>query len=417
MFKLAIANRVQGINPSATLEIDSMSKAMKSAGEPVISFAAGEPDFLTPSQALDDAKDALEVPSTHKYSNTAGDQRLREEVANETNECQKLVGSQQFTADDVVVTNGGKEAVFAIIATLLNEGDELLLPTPAWLTYEEVVRFFGAKVVPVLGQRDLSYKVTVPQLEAAWTPATKAILLNSPSNPTGAVYSEDELRAIGQWALEKGIWVISDEIYEYLIYNSLYQERKNSGFNTAPHLLEVCPELREQIVIINGVSKAYAMTGWRVGWAIGPKIVIGGIKRLKGHLSSNVNNLAQTVALSSIRKAGSDRDLMRDAFEKRSDLITSLLLEIPEFKVTQPEGAFYSFIDISEVLNTPLGQNGSKVGDSSEFAKLLLEEEKVAVVPMDAFGIENHIRLSYALSEADISEGVSRIAKFVNGQS
>ncbi|MDR1861972.1 MAG: pyridoxal phosphate-dependent aminotransferase [Candidatus Ancillula sp.] len=405
------------IKPSATLEIDALAKKLKAQGRPVISFAAGEPDFATPSFIVDAATDAARNPAAQKYTPAAGLPELREAVALQINQEQKLASGATFTAEDVVVTNGGKEAVFLSLAVTLDPGDEVLIACPAWLTYQELIAYFGAKCVEVLGAQECSYKVSVAQLEANCTTKTKLLILNSPSNPTGAIYSEDELREIGEWCRLKGIWVIADEIYEYLIYSDVLKRRQEKGFDTAPHILETVPELRENVIIINGVAKSSAMTGWRIGWLAGPEKIVRNAKKLKSHLSSNTNNIGQFAALEALNAYNSGRKVelhkMRDQFAKRAELIYALLSEITAFDVIKPQGAFYAFVNVSRALNTPLGSSQVVAESAQELAMILLNEINVAVVPMDAFGIEDHIRLSYALGEDDLTEGIGRMKRFI----
>ena len=410
-----LSRSAKAISVSATLEIDELGKKLAAAGKPVISFGAGEPDFATPTKVLEAAKRSVDDSKMHKYSPVGGLLELRQEVAKQINFEQHLPTSATFSAEDVIVTNGGKQAVFEALAALVDPDDEVLLPQPSWLTYAEVVKYLGGTSVNVA--TDTHYKVTPATLEAASSEKTCLLVLNSPANPTGALYTEAELVAIGEWCLKRGIWCIADEIYEYLIYPPQLDERQQRGFETAPHLLEVCPTMRPHTVIINGVAKSSAMTGWRVGWAAGPSAVIAAMKRLQGHLTSNVNNFAQAaavVALQSIRENVSD---MRKVFNERRLLITQLLSEIERangyFRLAPPEGAFYAFVDISGLLGKPLGANNAIAQNANDFARILLEEVNVAVVPMDSFGIENHIRFSYALSSEDIREGIGRIAEFL----
>ncbi|MDR2508957.1 MAG: pyridoxal phosphate-dependent aminotransferase [Candidatus Ancillula sp.] len=411
-----LSSRAKAISLSATLEIDELGKKLRAAGKPVISFGAGEPDFPTPEAALEAAKAGVDSPKMHKYSPVGGLLKLREKVAKQINAEQALPDNATFSAEDIIVTNGGKQAVFESLAVLIDPDDEVLLPKPSWLTYAEVVKYLGGKSIAV--ETDREYKITPETLSSAYTDKTSLLVLNSPANPTGAVYTEDELIAIGKWCLERDIWCVADEIYEYLIYPPLLNERVEKGFQTAPHLLEVCPELRERTIIINGVAKSSAMTGWRVGWAAGPRDAINAMKRMQGHLTSNVNNIAQVAAISALESINENVSAMRSVFDERRLLISSLLNEIDlatngYFRLASPQGAFYAFVDISGLIGKEIGKSRNVAMDANDFAKMLLEEVNVAVVPMDSFGIENHIRFSYALASDDIREGIRRIHDFL----
>jgi aspartate/methionine/tyrosine aminotransferase len=409
------------------MEIDSLGKKLKAQGEPVISFGAGEPDFPTPQFILDAVQEVVDDPKYHKYSAGAGLPELRAAIAEQVNEVQHLAGTaQEIQASQVVVTNGGKQAVFEALAAIINEGDEILLPTPAWLTYDEVINYFGGKTVTVPGNAANSYKVTAQDLTLHATAKTKALIINSPSNPTGAVYTAEELVELGKWALENKVWIISDEIYEYLVYDEFSTWNESA---TAPHFLEVMPELAEQTIIVNGMAKQAAMTGWRVGWAVAPLKLAAAITNLQSHLTSNVNNLAQYAALVAITSPRTWFEGMHEAFDARRQLIYSLLSDIQrdsgeQVKVNLPKGAFYALADISDFISAEgrtveLGAKGAPkriAKSANEFAKILLEEEKVAVVPLESFGIENHIRFSYALAEDDIRQGVTRLKQFLLGE-
>jgi aspartate/methionine/tyrosine aminotransferase len=398
------------------LEVDALGKKLKSEGKLVISFGAGELDFAPPEAALTSAKAAVDDVASNRYSSSAGLSSLRAKIAQKVNRIQQLHGTvAEVSEEQVVVTNGGKQAVFEILAAVLNPGDEIILLGPSWLTYYEVAEYHGAKVVNIPGDAQNNYKVTPDELQSAISSKTKAIIINSPCNPTGAVYAADELYAIGEVLLNTDVWVISDEIYESLIYGELASQRE-----TAPHILEVLPELAEQTILVNGVSKSYAMTGWRVGYLIAPGWVAAQILKLQGHLSSNVNNIAQKAALAALETPSDHFAKMRKILEERRDLIVSLLEQIRigssssrgvSFNI--PDGAFYVIVNVEKLLNTPLSHEKLVADDTTSLVKLLLKKTLVAVVPMDSFGIKNHIRFSYALSKEDIREGITRIIDFL----
>lgn len=388
-----ISQRVGAVAESVTLSIDAKAKAMKAAGEPVISFGAGEPDYPTPSYIVDAAIAAAKDPKNHKYSPTSGLPELREAIAKKT----KRDSGYEVTAAQVLVTNGGKQAVDHAFATILDDGDELLLPAPYWTTYPELAKLAGG--VPVVLDTDEStgFKVTVAQLEAARTPRTKALLFVSPSNPTGAVYTRDEIKAIGEWAVANGVWVIADEIYEHLTF----------GGRESNSLPVVVPEAANTTLIINGVAKTYAMTGWRVGWLIGPADVIKAAGNRHSHNASNVSNVSQRAAIAAVEGDLSAVAEMRESFDRRRKLIFELVNNAPGLSCLEPEGAFYAFVNVKDVYGRTL--RGREINSSLDFVEVLLDEMKVAVVPGEAFGAAGYVRLSYALSDADITEGLERI--------
>ncbi len=392
-----ISRRIGGIAESATLAVDAKAKALKAAGRPVIGFGAGEPDFPTPDYIVEAAVAACSVPANHRYTPAAGLPELRAAVAAKT----ARDSGYEVGADQVLVTNGGKQAVYQAFATLLDPGDEVLLPAPYWTTYPEAVRLAGGVPVEVFAGEDQDYLVTVEQLEAARTPRTKVLLFCSPSNPTGSVYPAEQVRAIGQWALEHGVWVVTDEIYEHLVYD---------GVSASSIVVEV-PELADTTVVLNGVAKTYAMTGWRVGWLIGPKDVVKAATNLQSHLTSNVNNVAQRAAIAALTGDLSAAHAMREAFDRRRRTIVRMLNEIDGVVCPTPQGAFYAYPSVRGVLGRSIG--GRTPQTSAELAELILEEAEVAVVPGEAFGPSGYLRLSYALGDDDLVEGVSRLQKLL----
>jgi aspartate aminotransferase len=388
-----ISRRVGAIAESATLAVDAKAKALKAAGEPVIGFGAGEPDFATPAHIVEAAVAACRDPKNHRYSPAAGLPELREAIAYKT----KRDSGWDTTAARVLVTNGGKHAVYNTFEALLNPGDEVLIPAPYWTTYPEPVVLTGAKPVVIPSDAVSGSKITVDQLEAARTPATKALLFVSPSNPTGAVYSRDETEAIGRWALAHGIWVITDEIYEHLVY----------GGHEFHSIATLVPELDDRLVILNGVAKTYAMTGWRVGWMIGPPDLIKAATNLQSHCTSNVANVSQIAALAALTGDLTAVAEMRAAFDRRRQRMHALLNQIEGVYCPEPEGAFYAFPSFEGVLGRTI--NGRKATSTSELAGIILDEVKVAVVPGEAFGAPGYFRLSFALGDDDLGEGITRI--------
>ena len=373
--------------------MDAQAKALKAQGRPVIGFGAGEPDFPTPDYIVQAAIEAASDPAMHHYTPAAGLPALRAAIA------AKTLRDSGYEVDpaSVLVTNGGKQAVFQAFAALLDPGDEVLLPTPYWTTYPEAIKLAGGVTVPVFAGADQEYKVTVDQLEAARTDRTKVLLHCSPSNPTGAVYTPEETRAIGLWALEHGIWVITDEIYEHLLYD---------GAQPA-HIVALVPDLADQTVVVNGVAKTYAMTGWRVGWLIGPRDVVKAATSFQSHLTSNVANVSQRAALAAVSGPLDAAEHMREAFDRRRRTIVSMLSDIDGFEVPVPRGAFYAYPSVEGVLGRTI--RGVTPTTSAELADLILREVEVAVVPGEAFGPSGYLRLSYALSDDDLAEGVGRI--------
>lgn len=395
-----ISTRIASIAESATLAVDAKAKALKAAGRPVIGFGAGEPDFPTPDYIVAAAIEACAQPRWHRYTPAAGLPELREAIAVKT----KRDSGYEVTPGQVMVTNGGKHAVYSGFAALLDPGDEVLLPAPYWTTYPEAIRLAGGVAVEVPTDETHGYLATVAQLEAARTGRTKALLFCSPSNPTGAVYPPDQVEAIGRWALEHGIWVLCDEIYEHLVYGD------------AQHVSMpvVVPELAQQCLVLNGVAKTYAMTGWRVGWLIGPADVVTATVNLQSHLSSNVANVSQIAALAAVSGDLSAVADMRSAFDRRRQLIVPLLAAIPGIECPDPQGAFYVYPSVKGLLGRPL--RGRVASSSAELAGIVLEEVEVAVVPGEAFGTPGYVRMSYALGDDDIVEGVGRLADLVGSR-
>ena len=392
-----IASRIAAITPSATLVVDSKAKALKADGQPVIGFGAGEPDFPTPAHIVEAARQALNDPKNFRYSPSAGLPELKQAIAEKT----LRDSGVQVEPSQVLVTNGGKQAVYEAFAAVIDTGDDVLLPAPYWTTYPECIRLAGGNPIEVFAGSEQDYKVTVEQLEAAYPPATKALLFVSPSNPTGSVYTEEETRAIGQWALAKGIFVFTDEIYEHLTYD---------GVNSVS-ILKVVPELTPNFNILNGVAKTYAMTGWRVGWMVGPQDVIAAASNLQSHLSSNVNNIAQRAALAALAGPQDEVAVMHAAFDRRRKAIVAGLNAIEGVHCPTPQGAFYAYPDVRGLLGKEF--DGVRPQTSAELADLILEKALVAVVPGEAFGPSGYLRLSYALSDEDLAEGVERLQKFL----
>jgi aspartate aminotransferase len=393
-----ISARIGAISESATLAVDAKAKALKAAGRPVIGFGAGEPDFPTPDYIVEAAVEAARDPKNHRYSPAGGLPELKQAIVEKT----KRDSGYAIEAAQVLVTNGGKHAVYNTFATLLDPGDEVLLPAPYWTTYPETIQLAGGVPVEVLADETQNYLVTVEQLEAARTEKTKALLFCSPSNPTGAVDTPEAIEAIGRWALEHGIWVITDEIYEHLTYG-------DTKFTSLPVAV---PELADQTVVLNGVAKTYAMTGWRIGWMIGPKDVIKAATNLQSHQTSNVNNVAQRAAIAALTGDLSAVDEMKVAFDRRRKLMVSMLNEIPGVECPEPTGAFYAYPSVKGVLGKEIA--GRTPTTSAELAEIILDEAEVAVVPGEAFGAPGYLRLSYALGDEDLTEGVSRITKLLS---
>jgi aspartate aminotransferase len=376
------------------LAVDAKAKALAAAGRPVIGFGAGEPDFPTPDYIVQAAVEACGEARWHRYTPAGGLPTLKEAIAVKTGRDSGL----QVGADQVLVTNGGKQALYNAFAALLNPGDEVILPAPYWTTYPESIQLAGGVPVEVPTDETTGYRASVADLEAARTDKTTMLVFVSPSNPTGAVYSPAEVEAIGRWALEHGLWVVTDEIYEHLVYGE-------ARFSSMPVLV---PELADQCVVINGVAKTYAMTGWRVGWMIGPKDIVKAATNLQSHATSNVANVSQVAALAAVSGGLEAVEEMKVAFDRRRLLIVDMLNAIPGVECPTPEGAFYAYPSVKGVVGKEI--RGSRPTSSTELAALILDEVEVAVVPGEAFGTPGYLRLSYATSDANITEGVQRIA-------
>jgi aspartate aminotransferase len=388
-----LSRKLSAIAESATLKVDAKAKALQAAGRPVISYAAGEPDFATPQFIVDAAADALRDPANYRYTPAVGLPVLREAIAAKTLRDSGL----EVSPAQVVVTNGGKQAVYQAFQAVVNPGDEVLLPAPYWTTYPEAIALADGVPVEVFAGADQEYKVTVEQLEAARTERTTALVFVSPSNPTGSVYTAEETRAIGEWAVEHGIWIISDEIYQNLVYEGV----------RAVSIVEACPAAAGQTILVNGVAKTYAMTGWRLGWMVGPTDAIKLAANLQSHLSSNVNNVAQRAALAALTGPQTEAEAMRVAFDRRRRLIVDELSKIEGMTVPTPLGAFYAYPDVRGLLGRDW--HGVRIDTSLELADLILDKAEVAVVPGEAFGPSGYLRLSYALGDDALLEGIRRM--------
>jgi aspartate/methionine/tyrosine aminotransferase len=389
-----VSARIAAIAESATLAVDAKAKALKAAGRPVIGFGAGEPDFPTPDYIVEAAVAACRDPRNHRYTPVAGLPELRAAVAGKTARDTGYV----VDAAQVLITNGGKQAVYNAFATLCDPGDEVLLIAPYWTTYPEAIKLAGGVPVEVITDETSGYLASVEQLEAARTERTKVLLFVSPSNPTGAVYPREQVEAIGAWAKEHDLWVVTDEIYEHLVYG----DAEN---------VSIAHSAGERVIVLNGVAKTYAMTGWRVGWLIGPADIVRAAANLQSHSTSNVNNVAQVAALAAVSGDLSAVAEMRAVYDRRRRAIVSLLNEIPGIVCPEPLGAFYAYPSVKGLLGTSV--RGRTSANSAELATVILEEAEVAVVPGEAFGTPGYLRMSYALSDDDLAEGIARIAKLV----
>lgn len=395
-----LSSRVTLISPSATLKVDQKAKALQAEGRPVISFAAGEPDFPSPRHVVAAAVEACRKPESHRYSPVAGLPALREAIADKT----ATDSGRRVDPSQVLVTNGGKQAVYQACQVVLGARDEVILPSPYWTTYPEAIRLAGAKTVEVFAGVDHGYKVTVNQLEAVRTPRTSALLFASPSNPTGATYTNAEAREIGLWAAEHNIWIIADEIYQNLVYDDL------SPGSHAASIVEAAPEAAENTILVNGVAKTYAMTGWRLGWMVGPEAPIKAAANLQSHLSSNVANVSQVAGLAALTGDQSEALAMREKFNQRRQTIVAGLDAIPGFVCPDPAGAFYVYPNVQGLLGETFG--GVTPTSTLELADLILEQCEVAIVPGEAFGPSGYLRFSYALGDDDLAEGIERLQKF-----
>lgn len=393
-----VSRRIGGIAESATLAVDAKAKAMRAAGAPVIGFGAGEPDFPTPDYIVAAAVAAASDPKSHRYSPAGGQPALKEAIAAKTLRDSGL----EVAASQVLVSNGGKQALYNAFATLLDPGDEVLLPAPYWTTYPESIALAGGVTVEVPTDETTGYRTSVAQLEQFVTDKTKVLVFVSPSNPTGAVYSPAEVEAIGRWAADRGLWVVTDEIYEHLVYG-------DAEFSSMPVLT---PDLQDRCVVVNGVAKTYAMTGWRVGWLIGPADVVKAATNLQSHATSNVCNVAQAAALAAVSGDLTVVAQMREAFDRRRQLIVGLLNDIPGVDCPMPEGAFYAYPSVKGLLGQQIA--GRTPTTTTELAEIILDEAQVAVVPGEAFGTPGYLRLSYALGDEDIATGVGRMAELLS---
>jgi aspartate aminotransferase len=393
-----VSARIGSIAESATLKVDARAKALQAQGRPVISYAAGEPDFPTPDHIVEAAVVAARDPRNHRYTPAAGLPDLREAIAEKTRRDSGL----DVPASQVIVTNGGKQGVYQAFATLLDPGDEVLMPTPYWTTYPEAIRLAGGVPVEVFAGADQDYLVTVEQLEAARTPRTKVLLFVSPSNPTGSVYSREQTAAIGEWAEANGLWVISDEIYQNLTYDGV----------EATSIVEAVPALADRTILVNGVAKTYAMTGWRVGWMVGPADVIKAAGNLQSHLSSNVANISQRAAIAALTGPQEPVETMRQAFDRRRKTIVAELNRIDGFVTPNPQGAFYVYPDVTGLFGRTI--DGVTPTTSLEVADLLLEKAEVAAVPGEAFGPSGYLRFSYALGDEPLLEGIRRLQSLLS---
>ncbi|NQX13216.1 pyridoxal phosphate-dependent aminotransferase [Microbacteriaceae bacterium VKM Ac-2855] len=395
MSERRISARIAAIAESATLKVDAKAKALQAQGRPVISYAAGEPDFATPAHIVEAASAAVLDPKNYRYTPAAGLPELKKAIADKT----ARDSGWAVDPSQVIVTNGGKQAVYQAFQTLLDDGDEVLVPTPYWTTYPEAIKLAGGVQVDVFAGSEQNYLVTVEQLEAARTEKTKVLLFVSPSNPTGAVYSPEQTTAIGEWAAANGLWVIADEIYQNLTYDGV----------KALSIVEAVPALQDRTILVNGVAKTYAMTGWRVGWMVGPADAIKGAANLQSHLSSNVSNISQRAAIAALTGPQDAAEEMRQAFDRRRTVIVAELNKIDGIHCPTPEGAFYVYPDVQGLLGREWG--GVTPTTSLELADLILEQAEVATVPGEAFGPSGYLRLSYALGDEQLLEGVQRLQK------
>jgi aspartate aminotransferase len=393
-----ISERLASIAPSATLAVDAKAKALQAAGEDVVGFGAGEPDFPTPAHIVEAAVVACRDPKNHRYTPAGGLPELKEAIASKT------LRDSGFSVDasQVVVTNGGKHAVFSAFAALCDPGDEVIVPAPYWTTYPEAIHLAGGVSVVVDTTDEAGFKVTTDQLDAAKTDRTKVLLFVSPDNPSGAIYSPAEVKEIGEWALANDVWVVTDEIYEHLVYG-------DHEFASMPTLV---PDLADRCLVLNGVAKTYAMTGWRVGWLIGPNDVAKAVTNFQSHATSNVANVAQRAALAAVAGPLDDVAMMREAFTRRGATMHRMLGEIPGVTCIEPQGAFYCFPNVSGLLGRDI--RGSVATTTLELADLVLEQAKVAFVPGEAFGAPGYARFSFALGDDDLVEGIRRIADLVS---
>ena len=394
-----LSERINRVAPSATLAVDSKAKAMKAEGIDVIGFGAGEPNFPTPAPIVAAAAEAVQDAKNYRYTPRAGLPELRKAIAEKT----LRDSGYEVDPNQVIVTNGGKQAVYSAFQILLDEGDEVIIPTPYWTSYPEAVKLAGGVPVEVFAGADRNFEPSLEDLEKARTERTKAIIVNTPNNPTGAVWKPEAVKAIGEWAVEHHVWVISDEIYEHLNYD---------GAKTT-YVGAAVPEVRGQLLVLNGVAKTYAMPGWRVGWMIAPIDVAKAASKLQGHMTSNVNNISQRAAIAAVSGSLDAVYEMREAFDRRRQTIVAALNDIEGVNCPTPTGAFYAFADVSALLNKPLGASKASYASTSELAAALLDEGHVAAVPGEAFGAPGYLRFSYALADDDLVEGMKRMKQWV----
>ena len=394
-----LSRRISAISESATMAVDARAKALKAAGEPVIGFGAGEPDFVTPAHIVEAAVAACRDAANHRYTPAGGLPALKEALADKT----ERDSAWRPEASEILVTNGGKHAVYNACATVIDPGDEVLLPAPYWTTYPESIALAGGVPVVLTTDTASGFRVTVEQLEAARTESTKALMFVSPSNPTGAVYPADEIAAIGRWAVEHGIWVITDEIYEHLVYDG----------HEHHSIRALVPEIADTCLVVNGVAKTYAMTGWRVGWLLGPAHAIRAATNLQSHATSNVSNVSQRAALAAVSGGLEDVAMMRKSFDRRRRRMVEMLRSIDGVELMTPQGAFYAFPDLTAFLGRTIAGNTPET--TVDLAALILDEARVAIVPGEAFGAPGYARLSFALGDDDLGEGITRIADLLNG--
>jgi aspartate/methionine/tyrosine aminotransferase len=392
-----VSQRAGAIAESATLAVDARAKELRASGEDVIGFGAGEPDYPTPEHIVVAAVEAARDPRNHRYTPTAGLPELRLAIAEKTHR----ESGVDVEPSQVLVTNGAKHALYEALQAIVDPGEEVLLPAPYWTTYPEAIGLAGGEAVVVPTTEAAEFRVSVDKLEAARTPRTKALFFVSPGNPSGTVYPPAEVKAIGRWAYENGVWVVADEIYEHLTYGK-------HRFTSMPGLL---PELADTTLILNGVAKTYAMTGWRVGWIVGPPDVMKAAINLQSHSTSNVGNVSQRAALAALNGGLDAVTDMRTAYERRGARMHELLEAIPGVTCMAPQGAFYCFPSFEAVLGRDI--RGRTPRNTIELAGVMLDEAKVAVVPGEAFGSPGYARLTFAVSDADIEEGIERIAKLL----
>lgn len=382
-----LSQRAQAMSESVTMAVTAKAAQLRAAGKAVIGFGAGEPDFATPDHIVAAAEAACRDPKAHHYGPAAGMPALRQAIT-------ATAPAMNAEPSQVVVTNGAKQAVYQACSVLLDPGDEALIPAPYWVTYPEAVKLAGATPVAVPHGPDL--KVTPASLEEHRTDKTKMLIFVSPSNPTGVVYAAEEIAAIGRWAAEHGVWVLSDEIYEHLTYGGI----------EAVSMAAAAPEVMDYYVHVNGVSKTYAMTGWRVGWLIAPPVVAKAAASLQSHLSSNVSNVSQIAALAALEGGLESAHTMREAFDRRRLRMVSMLRSTSGVQLVEPQGAFYAFPDVTELMEK------KGIASSLDLATVLLDEIEIAAVPGDAFGAPGFLRFSFALSDENLEEGLTRLQEW-----